>query len=50
VLTTFTTEEERIEAIEKEFGVRLTQEEREGIIGRNVAVDKFNAAGQEFEY
>jgi hypothetical protein len=50
VLTTFTKEEERIKAIEVEFGVKLTQEEREGINGRKVAVDKFDADGQEFEY
>ena len=50
VLTNFTTEEERIKAIEMEFGVRLTQEESKGIIGRKVAVDNFDAAGQVFEY
>jgi hypothetical protein len=27
-LTTFTTEEERLDAIEKEFGIKLSQEER----------------------
>jgi 3-phenylpropionate/cinnamic acid dioxygenase small subunit len=50
VLANFTTEEERIKVIETEFGVKLTQEEREGIKGRKVAVENFDAAGQEFEY
>lgn len=50
IIATFTTEDERIEAIEREFGVKLTQEEREGIRGREVAVDKFDLAAQKFEF
>ena len=36
----FTTEEERIDAIEREFGIKLTSEERDGIKNRKVSVDK----------
>jgi hypothetical protein len=36
----FTTEEERIDAIEREFGIKLSSEERDGIKNRKVAVDK----------
>jgi hypothetical protein len=36
----FTTEQERIEAIEREFGIKLTREEQDGIKHRKVAVDK----------
>jgi hypothetical protein len=40
-LERFKTEEQRIEAIERDFGVKLSQEERDGIRGRKVAVDQF---------
>jgi hypothetical protein len=40
-LEIFKTEEQRIEAIEREFRVKLSQEERDGIRGRKVAVDQF---------
>jgi hypothetical protein len=40
----------RIEAIEREFGVKLTREEREGIKGRNVAIDEFDLTAQKFEF
>ena len=36
----FTTEEERIDAIEREFGIKLSSEERDGIKNRKVSVDK----------
>jgi hypothetical protein len=50
IIKSFTTEEERIEAIEREFGVKLTREEREGTKGRTVAIDKFDLAAQKFEF
>jgi arylamine N-acetyltransferase len=50
ILASFTTEEERIETIEREFGVTLTREEREGIRGRKVAIDEFDLAAQKFEF
>ena len=49
IIATFATEDERIEVIEREFGVKLTQEEREGIKGRKIAVDEFDLAAQKFE-
>jgi hypothetical protein len=40
-LAKFKTEQERIEAIEKEFGIELSQEERDGIKGDKVAIDRY---------
>jgi arylamine N-acetyltransferase len=40
-LATFKTEDERIDAIEREFGVKLSLDERNGIKGRKVALDQF---------
>ena|SRR5271170_6505791 len=50
IITRFTTEEERIAAIEGPFGVKLTQEEREGIKGRKVAVEHFDLEAQKYEF
>lgn len=41
-IATFETEEERLEALEKEFGIHLTAEEKDGIIGSRLAVDNFD--------
>ena|SRR5271168_1410675 len=50
IIQRFTTEEERIIAIEGEFGVKLTQEEREGIKGRKIAVEHFDPEAQKYEF
>jgi hypothetical protein len=40
-LETFKSEEQRIEAIDRVFGIKLSQEERDGIKGRKVAMDQY---------
>jgi len=50
IIKRFTTEEERIIAIEREFGVNLTQEEREEIKGCKVAVEHFDPEAQKYEF
>jgi len=49
-ISRFRTEEERVEAIEKWFGIPLTEEEKMAIRGRPLAVDKFDRQTQEFEF
>jgi hypothetical protein len=41
VLATFTNEDERVDAIEHYFGIKLDQEEIDGMKGRKVAVDNY---------
>jgi len=50
IIKRFTTEEERITAIEGEFGVKLTQEERKGIKGSKVAVEHIDMEAQKYEF
>jgi alpha-glucuronidase len=49
MLARFTAEEERIAAIEREFGIKLLLEEREGIHLRKVAVKHFDLDAQKHE-
>jgi arylamine N-acetyltransferase len=41
-LALFQTEEERVEALEKIFGIKLSTEEREGIKNRALSVENLN--------
>jgi hypothetical protein len=50
ILARFMSEEERIAAIEGEFGIKLNQEERQGIHGHQVAVKHFDLDAQKYEF
>jgi hypothetical protein len=47
-ITTFKTEQERVAALEKEFGVKLSQEEIEAIKGRKTAVENSDPEAPSF--
>ena len=49
-IATFHTEDSRIEVLEKEFGIKLTTQERNGMKGRKVAVENFDPHTKQFEF
>src|SRR5436190_19995190 len=47
-LEMFKTEEERIEALKREFGIILSEEEKEGINGQKLAIENFDSHTKQF--
>lgn len=50
LIGTFKTEEDRLEALEREFGIKLSQEEIDGINGRNLSVAKLDLDAPTFGF